>query len=87
MNQTIPQQRRSADGSPTTPPTNEPLDISFGVEFEFILIERIRDPQDWEKKSIQDKLWHGLSKVGDVLKITWFQCASCDQRFHMPIGV
>jgi hypothetical protein len=71
-----------------TPPTiGEPLDISFGVEFEFILIENFPRWQEWESSELKDKVFCGLSQVGDVLKNARFKCSSCGDDFHMPIGV
>jgi len=91
MEPLIPQ--RPSAGQPTTttpaatPPTIEPLDISFGVEFEFLLIENFPRWQEWESSELKDKVFYGLSQVGDVLKNTRFKCSSCGDDFHMPIGV
>jgi hypothetical protein len=91
MEPLIPQ-RRSA-GQPTFPtatttrPAIDPLDVSFGVEFEFILIEHFPDWKEWQATEHIDKVFYGLSQVGEVLKNTWFKCSSCDDHFRMPIGV
>jgi hypothetical protein len=73
---------------PSTETTVEPLDISFGVEFEFIPIEKIPNWKEWETKKLEEKVFHGLLLVGDVLKKTRFQCndISCNEQFLMPIG-
>lgn len=90
MEPLIPQ-RRSA-GQPTTtpaatPPAIDPIDVSFGVEFEFILIKRFPRWKEWKATGHKDKFFYGLSQVGFVLKNTWFKCSSCDDHFRMPIGV
>jgi hypothetical protein len=74
---------------PSTETTVEPLDISFGVEFEFIPIEKIPNWKEWETKKLEEKVFHGLLLVGDVPKKTRFQCndISCNEQFLMPIGV
>jgi hypothetical protein len=92
MDRIIPQHHRSA-GQPTvhtptsTPPAIDALDVSFGVEFEFILIEHFPDWKEWQATGHKDKVFYGLSQVGEVLKNTWFKCSSCDDHFRMPIGV
>jgi hypothetical protein len=91
MEPLIPQ-RRSA-GQPTFPtatttrPAIDPLDVSFGVEFEFILIEHFPDWKEWQATEHIDKVFCGLSQVGEVLKNTWFKCSTCGEDFRMPIGI
>ena len=91
MEPRIPQRR--SDGQPTLPtptstsPAIDPLDVSFGVEFEFILIEHFPNWEEWQATEHKDKIFYGLSQVGEVLKNTWFKCSSCDDYFRMPIGV
>jgi hypothetical protein len=84
-----PKPQHSSRRPSTDESTPEPLDISFGVEFEFILIERIPNWKEWETIDYRPKIFHGLSRAGDVLKDTWFQCNNkyCNEKFRMPIGV
>ena len=72
--------------SPTTTPTAlKPLDISFGVEFEFILI--VPGFEERKTKKLGVKVFDSLSQVGKVLRDTEFRCKSCKKPFRMPIGV
>lgn len=65
----------------------KPLDITFGVEFEFILIESFPEGEDRLEESNENKIDHGLSQVGNVLRNTQFTCESCGGQFPMSIGV
>jgi hypothetical protein len=72
---------------PTTHTAVEPLDISFGVEFEFILVEHFPDWDEWINKKLEGNVLFGLSRIGNVLRNTLFKCGSCSEQFHMPVGV
>lgn len=85
MERTIPQQHSARQPTPLT--AIEPLDISFGGEFEFILIEHFSDQEGWESRELKDEVFYGPSQVGDVLKAALFKFTSCGDYFHMPIGV
>jgi hypothetical protein len=65
----------------------EPLDITFGVEFEFILVDYFFDWDVWMSKKLERNVLFGLSRIGNVLKNTLFKCGSCSEHFHIPIGV
>lgn len=65
----------------------KPLDVSYGVEFEFILVESFPEEQARPYRTKNDKCYYGLSQVADVLKNALFQCRSCDEQFHVPIGI
>ena len=80
-------QESSAEPLATSTAIIEPLDISFGVEFEFILIERFPEDEAWADKTLQQKVYYGLSQVGEILKAMLFTCGSCGTQFQMPIAV
>jgi hypothetical protein len=89
MDPPTPQQRRptAQPSTPTADETVKPLDVSFGVEFEFILVEHFPDFAEWNAKTRSEKVFYGLSQAGDVLKNTRFRCKSCGKQFRMPINV
>jgi hypothetical protein len=72
---------------PTTHTAVEPLDTSFGVEFEFILVEHFPDWDEWINKKLEENVLFGLSRIGNVLRNTLFKRGSCSEHFHMPVGV
>ena len=65
----------------------KPLDVSYGVEFEFILVESFPEEQARPYRTKNDKCYYGLSQVANVLKNALFQCRSCGEQFHVPIGI
>lgn len=78
-------QRRSTAIAANAPPTGDKLNITFGIEHEFLVL----DPQRLNYQN-QEKANHGLSLVSEALqKPMQITCSSCGQihDYEQPIHV